>query len=316
MITALAHWLTFSVLKLTAGTHLAESVHFFVYDIVKIILLLLVVTYIMSFLRHYLPMSAIKNFLSRHRSSGLDYFFATVFGAMTPFCSCSSIPLFVGFVRAGIPLGVTLSFLITSPLVNEVALVLFWSLFGWKFTLIYLVSGLAVGMIGGIILQKMKLESSIVEFLSKPQCSCAGGQSMQKKSLWQSISEEALGITKKIVPYLIIGVAVGAWIHGYIPDGYFEIFLTQNAWWTVPVAVILAVPLYSNAGAVVPIIDSLVTKGVPIGTALAFMMAVVGLSLPEALILKRVMKTKLLLAFFVVVTVGIIVLGYLFNWVF
>ncbi|MCF7830838.1 permease [Candidatus Gracilibacteria bacterium] len=320
MIINLADWLTYYIFKLEEGSHLASSVHFFLYDTVKIILLLLIVTHFMSWLRYYLPVSKIKNFLTQKKLFGLEYFFATIFGAITPFCSCSSIPLFIGFVRAGIPLGVTLSFLITSPLVNEVALVLFWTLFGWEITLLYLVSGLAIGMVGGFILQKLKLEDQIASFLTEEQCGCAGGCGCSKQKNWKiiakNISKEAFDITKKIVPYLLIGIAVGAWIHGYVPEGYFEQFLTQNVWWTVPLAVILAVPLYANASAVIPIIDSLVMKGVPLGTALAFMMAIVGLSLPEALILKRVMKIKLLLYFFGVVTLGIIVLGFAFNFLF
>ncbi len=319
MINTFADWLTYSIFKLEEGSHLAGSIHFFVYDAIKIILLLLIVTHFMSWLRYYLPISKIQNFLAQKKLFGMEYFLATIFGAITPFCSCSSIPLFIGFVRAGIPLGVTLSFLITSPLINEVALVLFWSMFGWEVTILYLISGLAIGMIGGFVLQKMNLENQVAEFLNKSQCSCEKcGCSGKKnwKGLLKSISLEALDITKKIIPYLLIGIGVGAIIHGYVPEGYFEQFLTNNVWWTVPLAVILAVPLYANASAIIPIIDSLVTKGIPLGTALAFMMAVVGLSLPEALILKRVMKIKLLLSFFGVVTLGIIVLGFIFNFIF
>jgi len=223
-------------------------------------------------------------------------------------------------MRAGIPLGVNLSFLITSPLINEVALVLFWNMFGWKITILYLLSGLVIGMIGGFVLQKLHLENQIADFLLNGQCTCSEGCGCSKKKNWKTlgknISREAFDITKKIIPYLFIGIAVGAWIHGYVPEGYFEQFLTQNVWWTVPLSVVLAVPLYANASAVIPIIESLVTKGVPLGTALAFMMAIVGLSLPEALILKRVMKIKLLLSFFGVVTLGIIVLGFVFNFIF
>ncbi|MCF7812544.1 permease [Candidatus Gracilibacteria bacterium] len=321
MITHFADWLTYSILKLEENSHLAESVSFFVNDTIKIVLLLILVTHFMGWLRYHLPTSKIRNFLAEKKLFGLEYFFATIFGAVTPFCSCSSIPLFVGFIRAGIPLGVTLSFLITSPLINEVALVLFWTLFGWEVTLLYLVSGLSIGMAGGWILQKMNLEDQVEEFLTKPQCSCSKKKeeaALEKKEpgMWHNISREAFSITRKILPYLLIGIGIGAIIHGFVPEGYFEQFLTQNVWWTVPLAVLLAVPLYANASAVIPIIDSLVLKGVPLGTALAFMMAVVGLSFPEALILKRVMKMKLLLSFFGVVTLGIIVLGFLFNVLF
>ncbi len=317
MLTQFADWLVFSIFGLIPGTHWGEAVHFFVYDMIKISLLLIVVTHLMGIIRHYLPVKKIRNFLSQNKLYGLEYFFATVFGIITPFCTCSSIPLFIGFLRAGIPLGVTLSFLVTSPLINEVAIVLFWSLFGWKVTLLYIVAGIGIGMVSGWFLGKMNLENQVEEFLNKP-CGCKKNATPQKETrsdIARKVSKEAFEITKKVLPYLVIGIALGGWIHGFIPEGYFAKYLTQKEWWTVPFSVILAVPLYANASGVIPIVESLVDKGVPLGTALSFMMAVVGLSLPEAMILKRVMKPKLLLSFFGFVTVGIIVLGFLFNMV-
>ncbi len=315
MIQQFADWLTYNVFGLIQSTKIADSVHFFVYDSVKIILLLLVITHLMSLLRYYLPVEKLRDFLANHNFFGLDYFLATVFGIITPFCSCSSIPLFIGFVKAGIPLGVTFAFLITSPLVNEVALTLFIGLFGWKITLAYAIAGILIGMVGGTILGKLKLERYVEDYVWKIK-SKNKMKKEDKKFSWQVmkiVSREAFEITKKISLYVLIGVGVGALIHGYVPEGFFENYITKGNPFAVPLAVILAVPLYSNASGVIPIIQSLVAKGIPLGTALAFMIATVGLSLPEALILKRVMKLPLLLAFFGIVTLGMILIGYGFN---
>jgi len=272
----------------------------------------------MSLLRYYLPVEKLRDFLANHKFFGLDYFLATIFGIITPFCSCSSIPLFIGFVKAGIPLGVTFAFLITSPLVNEVALTLFIGLFGWKITLAYAIAGILIGMAGGAILGKLKLERYVEDYVWKIK-SKDKMKKEDKKFSWQVmkiVSKESFGITKKIGLYVLIGVGVGALIHGYVPEGFFENYINRENPLAVPLAVILAVPLYSNASGVIPIIQSLVAKGIPLGTALVFMMATVGLSLPEALILKRVMKLPLLLAFFGIVALGMILIGYGFNLVF
>ncbi len=319
MIQQFADWLTYNIFGLIEHTRLGDSINFFVYDSIKIILLLLVITHFMSLLRYYLPIEKLRDFLTKHKFFGLDYFLATIFGAITPFCSCSSIPLFIGFVEAGIPLGVTFAFLITSPLVNEVALTLFIGLFGWKVTLIYAVAGILIGMIGGAILGKLKLEKYVEEYVWKIKAKDNIRKEEKKRFSWQVaklVSKEALVITKKIGLYVLIGVGVGAVIHGYVPEGFFEKYITKENPLAVPLAVILAVPLYSNASGVVPVIQSLVAKGIPLGTAMAFMMATVGLSLPEALILKRVMKLPLLFAFFAVVAIGMIFIGYGFNLIF
>ena len=270
----------------------------------------------MSLLRYYLPIEKLRDFLTSHKFYGLDYFLATVFGAVTPFCSCSSISLFIGFMQARIPLGVTFSFLITSPLINEIAIALFIGLFGLKITIIYILAGIFIGMIGGFLLGKLKMEKYVADFVWNIQSQKNIENNNNKPSTKQvikSVSREAFDIIKKIALYIIIGVAVGAFIHGYVPQGFFEVYLQKAGIWGVPVAVILAVPLYSNASGVIPIIQSLVSKGVPIGTGLAFMMAIVGLSLPEAMILKKVLKWQLLASFFGIVTLGIILIGYLFN---
>jgi uncharacterized membrane protein YraQ (UPF0718 family) len=320
MIQRFANWLTYNILGLVEQTRIGEVVSFFLYDTIKIIFLLLLITHFMSLLRFYLPFGKIRNFLTKHKLFGLDYFLATIFGAITPFCSCSSIPLFIGFVKAGIPLGVTFAFLITSPLVNEVALALFVGLFGWKVTLIYAGAGIVIGMVGGFILGKLKLEKYVEDYIwdLKNHKNTAIPENKKQKislKLLKNISKEALEITKKLTPYILIGVGVGAFIHGYVPEGFFEKYITKENPLAVPIAVILAVPFYSNASGVVPIIQSLVAKGIPLGTALAFMMATVGLSLPEALILKKVMKLPLLLIFFLVVAIGMILIGYGFNFI-
>jgi uncharacterized membrane protein YraQ (UPF0718 family) len=311
----LANYITFDVFSLEAGSHLADSVQFFFYDFFKIIALILVITHFMSLLRYYLPIERLRDFLTKHKFYGLDYFLATIFGAITPFCSCSSIPLFIGFVEAGISLGVTFAFLIASPLINEVALALFIGMFGLRVTIFYILAGILVGIIGGFIIEKLHLEKYIEDFVWKVK-----GQEYEIENkkiplnkVLKIISKEALDITKKIIPYVLVGIGFGAFIHGYVPQGFFEKYLQKAGWLGVPLAVILAVPLYSNASGVIPIVQSLVDKGVPMGTALALMMAIVGVSFPEALILKKVIKWQLLTIFFGIVTVGIIAIGYLFN---
>jgi len=314
-----SNWLTFTIFNIEQGSQLASSVHFFIYDALKIFLLILLITHFMSTLRYYLPIEKLRVFLTKRKLFGLDYFFATIFGAITPFCSCSSIPLFIGFLQARIPLGVTFAFMITSPLINEVAIALFLGIFGWQITLLYIGAGILIGMIGGFILGKLKMEKYVADFVWKIDSKNQNQGNNKKESLikvFPKISQEAFSIIKKIVVYIIIGIGIGAVIHGYIPEEFFDKYLGNNNFWSVPLATILAVPMYANASSVIPIIESLVTKGVPLGTGLAFMMAVVGLSLPEALILKKVLKWQLLLTFFAVVTVGIIIIGYLFNFLF
>jgi len=313
----LADWLSYTILKIPKETLLAETVNFFILDVVKIFLLLVIVTHLMSLVRYYLPVKKFKAFLTSHKFYGLDYFFATCFGAITPFCSCSSIPLFIGFLQAGIPLGVVFAFLITSPLINEIALALFLGLFGWKLTLAYAAAGIGIGMVGGFVLGKLKMENQVIDLSDEEikECSCRKNKPRFSRVL-AKISAQAFSIVRKVSLYIIIGVAIGAFIHGYVPEGFFETYLQKAGFIAVPLAVILALPLYSNASGVIPIIQALVAKGVALGTALAFMMAVVGLSLPEAFILKRVLKLPLLLVFFGIVALGIILIGYLFNFVF
>lgn len=311
----IANWLSYRVFGLSEYSHLGDSVNFFIYDSVKILLLLLVINYFMAILRHYLPIEKLRDFLASRKWYGVDYLLASIFGTITPFCSCSSIPLFIGFLEAGIPLGVTLSFLITSPLVNQVAVVLFVELFGWKVTILYVISAILLGIVGGFILGKLKLEKYVADYVwkIKSQKNEIKTEKISYKKLAIKFWNEGFDLTKKITPYVLIGIAIGAAIHGFIPADFFEKYISAENLFAVPIAAIVAVPMYANAVGVIPIMQSLVEKGIPLGTAMAFMMAVVGLSLPEALILKKVMKVRLLIYFFGITTINIIIIGYLFN---
>jgi len=321
-IKQIADWLVSDVLKMEANTHLAEALNFFIYDTTKILLLLLVIIFLMGIVNSYFPIDKVRNYLSRNKLYGFEYLIASLFGVVTPFCSCSSVPLFIGFVKGGIPLGVTFAFLVTSPLVNEVAIGLFIGLFGLKTTAIYVVSGILLGTISGVILQKLKLEKYLTDWVKEVLLNAKSEQDIftdKKKSFAERLPiiwQEVLDILKGVVPYVIAGIAIGALMHGYIPAGFFEKYMSRNNLFAVPVATILAVPMYSNASGILPIVQVLVSKGIPLGTAIAFMMGVVGLSLPEAMLLKKVMTIKLIGIFFGVVTLCIIFSGYLFNNIF
>jgi len=318
-IQHIADWFVFDTLGLQSGNHLAEALNFFIYDTIKILILLFVVIFFMGIVNSYFPIDKVKNYLSRNKLYGLEYFMASVFGVATPFCSCSSVPLFIGFVRGGIPLGVTFAFLITSPLVNEVAIGLFVGLFGIKTTLIYVASGILLGTVSGIILQKLKLESYLTPWVREILADAQRDQDIfqaEKQSFNQRLPiiwAEVIKILKGVIPYVIVGIAIGGLMHGYIPEGFFEQYMDKDNLFAVPIATILAVPMYSNASGILPVVQVLVAKGIPLGTAIAFMMGVVGLSLPEAMLLKKVMTFKLIAIFFGVVTLCIIISGYLFN---
>ncbi len=321
MIQSFADWLVYDIFGLTASTHLGAALNFFFYDTIKIVLLLFLISVIMGVINAYFPIDRLRNYLATHKLFGLQYLLASLFGAITPFCSCSSIPLFIGFVKGGIPLGVTFAFLITSPLVNEVAVAMFLGAFGIKTTLIYVVSGILLGVIGGFVLGKMNLARYLSPWVLQIQ-----KESMIETAEWESqkvpflkrlpaIIKDAWGIVRGVLLYVLIGIAIGAAMHGYVPEGFFETYLSSSQWWTVPIAVILAVPMYANAAGVVPIIEVFVAKGVSLGTAIAFMMGVVGLSLPEATMLKKVMTWKLIGIFFGTLTLFFILSGWLFNWI-
>ncbi|MUU76983.1 permease [Winogradskyella endarachnes] len=318
-IQNLADWTVYDVLELDKGAHLSEALNFFIYDTIKILLLLFVIIFIMGIVNSYFPIDKVKNYLSRNKLYGLEYLMASLFGVVTPFCSCSSVPLFIGFVRGGIPLGVTFAFLITSPLVNEVAIGLFIGLFGLKTTLIYVASGILLGTISGFILQKFKLDKYLTPWVKEILANAQKEQDAfiaDKKSLKDRLPviwDEVKTILKGVIPYVVVGIAIGGLMHGYIPEGFFEKYMAKDNIFAVPIATILAVPMYSNASGILPVAQVLVAKGIPLGTAIAFMMGVVGLSLPEAMLLKKVMSLKLIAIFFSVVTLCIIISGYLFN---
>jgi hypothetical protein len=317
-IQSLADWLIYSVFQIAQGSKLGDALNFFVFDTLKILILLFLITSVMGVVNSYFPVDKVRNFLSRNKLYGLEYFFASTFGAITPFCSCSSVPLFIGFVKGGIPLGVTFAFLITSPLVNEVAIAMFVGMFGLKATIIYVSSGIILGMLGGYVLGKLKLEKHLTPWVQGVIANAEkeGEFEDEKQTFMQrlpNIFKEALGIIKGVFWYIIIGIAIGGLMHGFIPTGFFEQYISKDNPLAVPLAVILGVPMYSNAAGVLPIIQVFVQKGIPIGTAIAFMMAVVGLSIPEAMLLKKVMTLKLIAIFFGVVTFFIILSGYIFN---
>lgn len=318
-IQHIADWLVYDLLHLAQGEHLSEALNFFIYDTVKILLLLVTIIFFMGIINSYFPIEKVRNFLSRNKLYGLEYLMASLFGVVTPFCSCSSVPLFIGFVRGGIPLGVTFAFLVTSPLVNEVAIGLFIGLFGIKTTLIYVASGVLLGTVSGIVLQKLNLERFLTPWVKNVLANAQKEQETfiaEKQTFAQKLPiiwKETLTILKGVVPFVVVGIAIGGLMHGYIPEGFFEKYMAKDNWFAVPVATVLAVPMYSNASGILPVVQVLVSKGIPIGTAIAFMMGVVGLSLPEAMLLKKVMTLKLIAVFFSVVTLCIIISGYIFN---
>lgn len=320
MIQQFADWLVYGIMGLDSASPLGTAVNFFFYDTIKILILLFFISVLMGIINAYFPIERLRNYLQTHKMYGLQYLLASIFGAVTPFCSCSSIPLFIGFVKGGIPLGVTFAFLITSPLVNEVAVAMFLGSFGLKVTLIYVISGILLGVIGGFALGRMKLENQLSDWVRQIQAQAtteAEAWEKEHTSFWKrlpSIVRNAWGIVRGVLIYILIGIGIGAFMHGFVPEGFFEQYMSKGNWFAVPLSVILAVPMYANAAGIVPVIEVFVAKGIPIGTAIAFMMAVVGLSLPEATLLKKVMKWRLIGIFFGTVTLFIILSGYLFNF--
>jgi uncharacterized membrane protein YraQ (UPF0718 family) len=315
----IADWLIYSVLSLSHGSKIGDALNFFVFDTIKIFILLGFITILMGIINSYFPIEKVRNFLTKRKWYGLDYFLASFFGTITPFCSCSSVPLFIGFVKGGIPLGVTLAFLISSPLVDAVSVAMFLGMFGWKVTIVYVVSGIVLSMIAGYILGKLKIEHLLTDWVKKilENKQIVDDSYVEEKQTFlqrlPGIGKEAFDIVKGVSLYILIGIAIGGLMHGYIPTGFFEQYITKENPFAVPIATLVGIPMYSNAAGVLPIMQVLVQKGIPIGTAIAFMMAVVGLSIPEGLLLKKVMTTKMLFIFFGVVTACIIISGYVFN---
>lgn len=312
MLQIIIDWLVYNFFGLSASSKLAQSINFFIYDSIKIFILLFFMISVIGFFRTYLPQHKVKKILSG-KKKGLGNVMASLFGAVTPFCSCSSIPIFLGFLEAGVPLGVTFSFLITSPLVNEYLVVLMLGFFGFKITVLYVISGILIGVFAGLILGKMKLEKHLVKDL-------VASNSKIKEIKYNKIKErivfgikEAKSIVKKLWVWILVAVAIGALIHNYLPQEFIQGIISKGGVFTVPIATLLGVPLYGSCAAIVPIAVVLFQKGIPLGTVLAFMMAIAALSLPEAIILRRAMKLKLIAIFFGIVTLAIIFTGYLFN---
>lgn len=316
-----ANFITCDILRIAPDSYWAGAVNFFIYDTIKIGLLLIVINYVMAVIRYYFPIERARDILAKRRWFGLDYLLAALLGVITPFCSCSSIPLFIGFLGAGIPIGVTFAFLICSPLVNESSLYLFPSMFGMKATILYNAIGIFVSVAGGMLIQKLNVEKYVKsEFLkvkSRAQVERDhGGISLSFRQKIVYFWKEGMDITRQIFPYMVLGVGVGAFIHGFVPKDLVERYFSAKTWWSIPLVTILGAPFYANSVSVIPVMEAMVGKGVPLGTALTFMTSIVTISIPEALILKKVMKWQLLAIFFGITIVGIMIMGYILNAVF
>ena len=311
-----ADWLTYELIGLLPETRLGESVNFFLYDVPKILMLLAGMIFLVTFIRSFFSPERTRAALGGRRE-GVGNVLAAGLGVLTPFCSCSAVPLFIGFVESGIPLGVTFSFLIATPVVNEVALAMLFGLFGWQVAGLYLITGLIIAVVGGILIGRLRPEQYVEEFVWQVQVGTTANATY--KPTWDDRIREAGRSTKEIVgkvwPFVIIGIGIGAGIHGYVPEDFLAGVMGREALWSVPAAVLLGVPLYANAAGIIPVVHALMEKGAALGTVLAFMMSVVALSLPEILILKRVIKLRLILIFIGIVALAIIFTGYLFNMV-
>lgn len=308
-----ANWFTYSLLQLERGRHFSLAVEFFVFETPKVLMLLTGVVFGVGVIRSFFTPQRTRQILSGRRES-VGNVLAAGLGVVTPFCSCSAVPLFIGFVTAGVPLGVTFSFLIAAPMINEVALAFLFSLFGWKVGLLYMTTGLAIAILAGWTIGRLKLEKWVEPWVYQTQVAASD---QEERLTWAARIRLGLDAVRDIVgrvwPFVLLGIAVGATIHGYVPENFLASIMGKDAWWAVPVAVLLGIPMYSNAAGIIPIVQALLGKGAALGTALAFMMSVIGLSLPEAIILRKVLTFKLILAFFGVVAAGILLVGYLFN---
>ncbi len=312
MLQQFADYVIFTLLGLMPGSHLGAALDFFIYDTIKIFLLLMVIIFCVAVIRSWFSAERTRHILSHNREY-VGNVLAALLGVVTPFCSCSAVPLFIGFVESGIPLGVTFSFLVSSPMVNEVALIMLWGLFGWKIALLYIGTGLVVAIVSGIVIGRLKMERYVQDYVWQMQ---VGEGEITELTFPEKLTyarDYTRDLLKKIWPYVVIGVGIGGFIHGYAPQDFLLRYAGPHNPFAVPLAVLIGVPLYSNAAGIIPIVHALMEKGLPIGTTLAFMMAVTALSLPEAVILSNVLKRRLLITFFSVVAVAIVLVGYLFN---
>ncbi|MBT6340210.1 MAG: permease [Desulfobacula sp.] len=312
----LSKWLTYNLLPIQEGSHLGSSIEFFLYDTPKVMMLLFLVVFGVGIIRSFFTPEKTRAFLSG-KSEFVGNILAALLGIITPFCSCSAVPLFIGFVTAGVPLGVTFSFLIAAPMVNEIALGLLYGLLGWKVAAIYLGTGLFIAIIAGWIIGRLKLEGQIEDWVTQTN---AANLTMEEEKLtwndriiygWDAVKE----IIGRVWIYVILGIAVGAGIHGFVPEGVMASIMGKDSWWSVPLSVAIGVPMYSNAAGVIPVVEALLGKGAALGSVLAFMMSVIALSLPEMVILRKVLKPKLIAVFVGVVACGILFVGYLFNMI-
>jgi uncharacterized membrane protein YraQ (UPF0718 family) len=313
-LATVAHWLTYRACGLVAGTHLASAVEFFIFEVPKVLMLLVVVVFGVGIMRSYFTPDRTRAILAGKRES-VGNVLAALLGIVTPFCSCSAVPLFIGFVTTGVPLGVTFSFLISAPMVNEIALVLLFGLFGWKVAGLYLSTGLVIAIVAGWIIGRLKLERQVEDWVYATKTG-SNGLADDKVAFAARMAagrDAVRDIVGRVWPYVVLGIAVGAGIHGYVPTNAMAAIMGKGAWWSVPLAVLLGVPMYSNAAGIIPVVQALLGKGAALGTVLAFMMSVIGLSLPEAIILRKVLKLPLIFAFFGVVALGIMAVGFLFN---
>ena len=315
-LPTLSAWATYSVLPLKQGSHLGASVEFFLYDTPKVMMLLFLVVFGVGIIRSFFTPEKTRAFLSG-KSEFAGNVLAALLGVITPFCSCSAVPLFIGFVTAGVPLGVTFSFLIAAPMVNEIALGLLYGLLGWKVAAIYAGTGLFIAIFAGWVIGRLKLEGHIEDWVTQAK---GAAVSMEEENLsfhdriiygWDAVKE----IIGRVWIYVILGIAVGAGIHGFVPEGVMASVMGKDSWWSVPLSVIIGVPMYSNAAGIIPVVEALLGKGAALGTVLAFMMSVIALSLPEMVILRKVLKPKLIAVFITVVASGILLTGYLFNMI-
>jgi uncharacterized membrane protein YraQ (UPF0718 family) len=307
-------WITYDVFPIAPGTHLGDAVSFFFLDIPKVFMLLILVIWGVGVLRSFFTPERTRTILAGKREI-LGDVLAALLGVVTPFCSCSAVPLFIGFVEAGIPIGVTFAFLISAPMVNEIALVLLFGLFGWRIALIYMSMGLLIAMVTGLIIGRLNMENQVEDWVYEIRM----GQTptLLQEVGWMSRIDYGFHQVRDIVGrvwiYIILGIGAGAAIHGYVPENFLAALMGKQAWWSVPVAVILGAPLYSNAAGIIPVVQALLEKGAALGTVLAFMMSIIGISFPETVILRKVLKPKLIAVFVGVVTVGIIIVGFIFN---
>jgi len=312
-----AAWMTYSLLGLSRGGHIGETLFFFLYEAPKVLMLLTIIVFVVGIIRSYFTPEHTRQILAGKRES-VGNVLAAMLGIVTPFCSCSAVPLFMGFVQAGVPLGVTLSFLIAAPMINEIAVVLLFGMFGWKVAFLYISTGLVIAIVSGFVIGRLKLERYVEDWVYEMQAARIDADLPDRTFPDRILMGKAavIEIVGKVWPYVLAGIAVGAGIHGYVPEGFMASFMGKSAWWAVPAAVLLGVPMYSNAAGIIPIVHALLEKGAAMGTVLAFMMAVIGLSLPEMIILRNVLKRQLIGVFVGVVAVGIVLVGYLFNFIF